>query len=168
MLKKLKISGAWLYLICILIAYIVLLLADLSSFNSSINFFFNILVKIIPIIILVFVLMALTNYLVTPKFIKKHIMEKGKLRKWIFAIITGIISTGSIYMWYPLLADLRAKGISNGLIACFLYNRAIKIPFLPLLILYFNWAFVIVLTIIMIFASVIQGIIINKIMEVTK
>jgi uncharacterized membrane protein YraQ (UPF0718 family) len=69
-------------------------------------------------------------------------------------------------MWYPLLADLKEKGLSHGLIACFLYNRAIKIPLLPLLIFYFNWQFVIVLTIVMIGASLIQGIFVNKLMEV--
>ena len=112
--------------------------------------------------------MAITNYFITPKFISKHIEKDKGIKKWVFAVIGGILSTGPIYMWYPLLADLKERGLSHGLIACFLYNRAIKIPFLPLLIFYFNWKFVIVLTIAMIFASLVQGMLINKFMEVKQ
>jgi len=62
--------------------------------------------------------------------------EKG-IKKWIFVIIGGVLSTGAIYMWYPFLADLKDKGLNYGLISCFLYNRAIKIPLLPLMVFYF-------------------------------
>ena len=78
------------------------------------------------------------------------------------AIVAGILSVGSIYMWYPLLKDLEEKGVEKGLIATFLYNRAIKIHLIPLMILYFSGKFILLLTILMIIASVIQGVIINK------
>ena len=68
-------------------------------------------------------------------------------------------------MWYPLLADLKSKGLNSGLIACFLYNRAIKIPFLPLMIFYFSLKYVLILTVVMVFMSVIQALIINKFMK---
>jgi hypothetical protein len=71
-------------------------------------------------------------------------------------------------MWYPLLADLKNKGLNDGLIACFLYNRAIKIPLLPLAIIYFSWQYILVLTIVMVLASVTQGILLNKIIEVKE
>ena len=71
-------------------------------------------------------------------------------------------------MWYPLLADLRNKGLSYGLIACFLYNRAIKIPLIPLAIIYFSWQYIVILLVVMIFASIIQGILLNKLMEAKK
>jgi uncharacterized membrane protein YraQ (UPF0718 family) len=123
------------------------------------------LLTIAPIFLLVFVLMTLSNFLITPEFVVKHLKEKG-IKKWFFVIIGGIISSGPIYMWYPLLADLRNKGLNYGLIACFLYNRAIKIPLLPLMIIYFNWKYIFILTIIMIIISIIQGILLNKLMEV--
>jgi uncharacterized membrane protein YraQ (UPF0718 family) len=111
--------------------------------------------------------MTLSNYLITPEFIIKHLRGKG-FKKWFFMIVGGILSSGPIYMWYPLLADLKKKGLSYGLIACFLYNRAIKIPLLPLAIIYFGWQYIFVLTIIMIIVSITQGILINKLMEVKK
>jgi len=166
--NKLKqISGSWYFLVGILIIYLIVFFIKQDSFYLSISLFYNILLKIIPVFILVFLLMSLTNYFVTPKFVTKHIKGKG-IKKWFFIIVGGILSTGPIYMWYPLLADLKNKGLSFGLIACFLYNRAIKIPLLPIAIFYFGWQYILVLSFVMIFASVFQGILINNLMEVKK
>jgi len=164
-IKKPNISTPWYFLILVIIAYIFLLIFYKTQFISAISFFGNILLKIIPIILFVFVLMTISNYFITPEFIIKHVKEKG-IKKWFYVIIGGILSSGPIYMWYPLLADLKHKGLNYGLIACFLYNRAIKIPLLPLIVLYFGWKYVIILTFVMICASVIQGILIDKAMEV--
>jgi len=162
-----QISGSWYFLIGISIVYLILFFIRQDLFSSSINFFYNIILKIIPVFILVFILMTITNYFITPKFVIKHLKGKG-IKKWFFVIIGGILSTGPIYMWYPFLADLKKKGLNYGLIACFLYNRAIKIPLLPLAIIYLTWQYIFVLSFVMIFVSIIQGIIINKLMEVKK
>ena len=71
-------------------------------------------------------------------------------------------------MWYPLLNDLQKQGVKNGFIATFLYNRAVKIPLLPVMILYFELKYVILLTAVMVLISVIQGLVVEKIMEVGK
>ena len=162
--NKLKeIQKSWYFLVAMILIYSVVSFFNYNLFESSLKFFLSILTKIIPVFIFMFFLMVLTNYFITTNFILKYI-EKGKgIDKWIFAVVGGILSTGPIYMWYPFLADLKAKGISDGLLACFLYNRgALKIPLLPLTILYFGWKYVIVLSLVMVFVSVIQGIIINK------
>ena len=104
--------------------------------------------------------MTLSNYFITPEIVIKHLKEKG-IKKWFFVIVGGILSSGPVYMWYPLLADLKSKGLEQGLIACFLYNRAIKIPVLPIAIIYFSWQYIFVLSLVMIFMSVVQGLIIN-------
>ncbi len=164
-LKQIQVS--WWFFIIILLIYICLFFINKNLFNESFLFFINLLQKIIPIFFLVFILMSLTNYFITPKFLLKHLGEKG-IRKWFYVIIGGILSSGPIYMWYPLLADLKNKGLSYGLIACFLYNRAIKLPLIPLMIYYFSWQYILILAVVMIFMSVAQGILINKIMEVKK
>lgn len=163
--KLRQISGSWWFLIIVIIIYILILFINQDIFLSSINFFGNIILKIIPIFILVFILMFIVNQFITPEKISKHFKGKG-IKKWIFVIIGGILSTGPIYMWYPLLADLKEKGLGYGLIATFFYNRAIKIPLLPLIILYFSWKYVLVLSLVMILFSIIQGLTINKLMEV--
>jgi len=160
-----NIEGKTWFFIIIVVSYFALFFLDCDLFYSSINFFFTILIKIIPVLILVFVLMVLTNYFVTSKIVLKYMNKKG-ITKWFFVIIAGILSAGPIYMWYPLLADLKNKGLSYGLMACFLYNRAIKIPLLPLMIFYFSLKYVVVLSLVMIFMSVFQGIVINRFMKI--
>lgn len=163
--KLQQLSGSWYFLGSIVIIYLLLSMFSQEVYLNSLGFFNQIIYKIIPIFVLVLVLMSLSNYFITPKFVIKHLKERG-LRKWFFVIVGGILSSGPIYMWYPLLADLKNKGLNYGLIACFLYNRAIKIPLLPLAIIYFSWQYILVLTIVMVVVSVIQGVLINKLMEV--
>ncbi len=160
---KNKISGAGYFLISIIFGYVVIYFLNNALFKKSIESSFGIFLKVLPVFILIFILMAIANYFITPKFIITHI-EGKKIRKWIFAVVGGILSSGPIYMWYPLLADLNKKGVNYGLIACFLYNRAIKIPLIPIMLIYFGWKYIIVLSMVMILASILQGIIINKLM----
>ncbi|MBA2862987.1 hypothetical protein [Methanococcus maripaludis] len=161
--KLSSIPGSWYFLISVILIYIIVFIVSRELFFSSIHFSYDIILKIIPILILVFILLALSDYFITPKIVTKYLQNKG-IKKWIFVIIGGILSSGPIYMWYPLLADLKYKGMTDGLIACFLYNRALKIPLLPIAILYFGWKYMIVLSLVMILMSVIQGIIIDKLM----
>jgi len=165
--KLKRLSGSWYFLGTIVLIYVLLSMFNQDIYFNSLDFFNKIILKVIPIFVFVFVLMALTNYFITPEFIMKHLRNRG-IKKWFFVIVGGILSTGPIYMWYPFLADLKKKGLKYGLMACFLYNRAVKIPLLPLMILYFSLKFVVVLAFVMICASVIQGLIINKLMEVEK
>jgi uncharacterized membrane protein YraQ (UPF0718 family) len=160
-----KIPEQWLFLIIIIFIYINILFFEKEIFFLSIKLFYNIFLKIIPIFIVVFILMIIINYFISSKFIMKHLKKKG-IKKWFFVIIGGILSSGPIYMWYPLLKDLKDKGLSYGLISCFLYNKAIKIPLIPIAIFYFGLKYIIVLSIVMIFMSIIQGIIINKLMNI--
>jgi len=165
--KLRQLPGSWYFLGIIALTYLLLSIFNQGIYSNSLNFFNQIIYKVIPIFILIFVLMSLSNYFITPKFVIKHLKDKG-MKKWFFVIIGGILSTGPIYMWYPLLADLKDKGLSYGLIACFIYNRAIKIPLLPLAIIYFSWQYILVLMIVMVIISVVQGILINKLMEVKQ
>ncbi len=160
--KLKEIQKSWYFLVAMILIYSVVSFFNYELFTSSLNFFVDILIKIIPIFIFIFILMVITNLFVTPKFILKYLEKDKGIKKWVFAVIGGVLSSGPIYMWYPLLADLKEKGISDGLISCFLYNRAIKIPLLPLMVVYFSWKYIIILAFVMMFASVIQGIIINK------
>jgi uncharacterized membrane protein YraQ (UPF0718 family) len=72
---------------------------------------------------------------------------------------------GSAYIWYIFLKDLKQKGMKTSLIVAFLYNRAIKIPLLPMMIYYFGYPLTIILTIYMIIFSVINGLVVEKMVE---
>jgi uncharacterized membrane protein YraQ (UPF0718 family) len=56
-----------------------------------------------------------------------------------------------------LLKDLRDKGAGESSIAIFLYNRAVKPFLLPVMISYFGWLYVVILTVLMVLASVVVG-----------
>jgi len=109
--------------------------------------------------------MSLINFFVSTKTVSKYFVSSGK-KSWLFAVVAGILSMGPVYIWYPFLQDLKEKGFNEGLIAVFLYNRAIKIPLIPLAVFYFGLKFVVILAFVMIVFSVIQGITINKLIEI--
>ena len=159
--NKKKSAGAWYYLAVVLIIYLLVAAFRFDMFESAIVFFWQLTIRIFPIFILVFVLMTIANILMTPHFIQRNLQKAGA-RKWLFVVCGGILSTGPIFMWYPFLSDLKNKGMGYGPLATFLYNRAIKIPLLPVAIYYFGWRFVLILTIVMVTVSVLQGIIIDR------
>jgi uncharacterized membrane protein YraQ (UPF0718 family) len=101
--------------------------------------------------------MGIMNYFVNPKAVSKYVGKGSGIKGWFLAISTGILSHGPIYVWYPLLKELRSQGMRSGLVSVFLYNRAIKIPLLPLMVYYFGIKFVAVLLIYMIIASIAGG-----------
>lgn len=107
--------------------------------------------------------MVALEYFVSPENVRKYLGKSAGLKRWLIAVAGGIISTGPIYMWYPMLRQLRKKGVKYGFIATFLYNRAVKPPLIPMIILYFGLKYTVVLTIVMIIISIVQGIIFEKI-----
>lgn len=95
---------------------------------------------------LVFAVMLVLNLFVKPAQITKFIGRKAGLRGIMLSAGAGIISAGPIYVWYPLLKELREKGAAASPIAVFLYSRAVKPFLLPVMIAYFGWQYVVILT----------------------
>ena len=167
--KNTKKSGKNLYysfyfLIVVITLYIILFFLKLDKTINSLYASWNIFVNIIPILILVIFLIGISNYLLKPKKVSKYLGKKSGFKGWFLSALFGILSHGPIYVWYPLLKDLKEHGMRTGLVAVFLYNRAIKIPLLPVMIFYFSIYFVIILCIYMIVASIFQG----KIIEIIE
>ncbi len=167
MRKTEQSKGGWYFLGIVVIIYIILSFINIDFLIQSLKIFIRIILRILPVLFIAFLLMFFINYFVTPKILTKHLTKKNKIKKWIIAITAGIISTGPIYMWYPMLSDLKDKGVNKGLIATFLYSRAVKPALIPMMILYFGLSYTIIFTLFIILFSFIQGIIINK-LEVKK
>ncbi len=159
--KMKRIGGEWYFLSTVVLLYVLVFFVDNSFFSKSVDFFVDIMAKMLPIFVLVFALMTVANLVINQRVVTKYFRKPGVM-KWFFVIFAGILSTGPIYLWYPLLAELRDKGVGYGYLAAFLYNRAIKIPLLPVAIFYFGLKYIIVLTLIMIVCSVVQGVLINR------
>lgn len=154
--KSSKYYGYY-FLSFVILLYVVLYLLDSKNICNALRASRNVLIGIIPILLFVIFCMGLLNYLLKPKTLSRHLGRKSGVKGWLLAIVGGILSHGAVYMWYPLLKDLHAQGMKVGLVAVFLYNRAIKIPLLPVMIYYFGVGFVIILMVYMIIASVIEG-----------
>jgi uncharacterized membrane protein YraQ (UPF0718 family) len=123
------------------------------ALKSSGNIFLNMLIPLC----LVLVLMILLNLFLKPAQIARFLGKGAGIKGILLSAAAGIISTGPIYAWYPLLKDLRGKGAGNSPIAIFLYNRAVKPFLLPVMIGYFGWEYVVILTVLTVLASVAIG-----------
>ena len=163
-----QINNKRFFLAAIAALYLIAAIANFALFKDAVFEFVFLAQKIIPVLVLVFALMFLLNLFLDPKKINKLVGESAGIKGWAMSIVGGILSSGPIYMWYPLLSDLKEKGMRDGFIAAFLYNRAIKIPLLPMMVYYFGLKFTMVLTGYMILFSVINGVFVEKLLGLKK
>jgi uncharacterized membrane protein YraQ (UPF0718 family) len=163
-----RLLSRWTFFLIVFLSYLAAALSDINLVFSALSYAAGLVWTVIPVILLVFGLIFISNIILTPRRIVRYMGKGSGLRGWLIAMGGGILSSGPIYMWYPLLADLRKKGMKSSLIAAFLYNRAVKIPLMPLMIYYFGWAFTIVLTFYMLLFSIINGLIVGKLAGVKE
>jgi uncharacterized membrane protein YraQ (UPF0718 family) len=141
----------------VVLAYGVLFIFSRENIFVSLKVSGNILIHLLPILAGVILFMGIANYLVKPRSITKYVGKSSGFKGWFFAASAGVLSHGPIYIWFPLLKEFRQQGMRSGLAAVFLYNRAIKIPLLPLLVYYFGIRFAVVLLVWMLLASMAIG-----------
>ena len=163
-----KIQFSWLFCLVSVLLFDAVYLIKPSLGVEAGSYFISLIIKIIPILFFVFILLFISHLLIKPKFITKYLGQKPSFSGWLLTLAGGIISSGPVYMWYPLLADLKKRGMRNSLMAAFIYARAIKIPLWPLLIYYFGWLYALILTIYLIVFSVINGLVVEKLLKITK
>jgi len=145
----------------ILVIYLILLAVLPEKSIVAFEACGRILKSLIVPFCLVFVVMFLMNLFVKPTQIVRFLGKGAGIKGVILSVAAGIISTGPIYAWYPLLKDLKEKGATNYLVTVFLYNRAVKPFLLPIIIGYFGWIYVVILTIVTVIASVVVGYIVE-------
>lgn len=97
--------------------YLVVYFTSPVLFHDSMLENYSILLQVIPILALVFVFIFFFNLFLKPDKIKKHLGKEAGMKGWVFSIVAGILSSGPIYVWYPLLSDLREKGMRTSFMA---------------------------------------------------
>lgn len=145
------------FLAVVVVLYLVLIIINPDNTIRAIKVSGSILVHLIPLLVMVILFMGIVNYFFKPKGVAKYLGKESGIKGWFIAAFAGILSHGPIYVWYPLLKDFHQKGMRPALMGVFLYNRAIKIPLLPVLIYYFGIEFAVLLLIWMILASFVEG-----------
>ncbi len=158
--------GVKLLLIMIFI-YIFLYFYGYTKYLALEAFFgtLGMLIKILPLLVFVFFISLAVNLFLKPDVARKHLGENSGFKGLAYAMIAGILVSGPPYILYPLLKEMKDSGVSDRLLAVFLYNRNVKIPFIPVMIYYFGWAFTIIISIYIIIFSVLNGFIIEKIVK---
>jgi uncharacterized membrane protein YraQ (UPF0718 family) len=139
------------------VLYIVSPATALMASRASVN----ILLAICVPLALVFVVMLSLNLFIRPAQIAGLFGKGAGIKGMLLSIAAGIISMGPIFAWYPLMRKLRQEGAAEGPIAVFLYNRAVKPFLLPVMIAYFGWAYVVIVTALTILGSLALGYSIN-------
>jgi len=163
-MKKKNSKSKWIFLGSVIFIYLVTLFINSGNTFKALVYSWKLLLTILPILLLVLVFMFLFNLINEEKF-KAFIEKSPKHMQYLVMSVFGTLSHGPIYAWYPLMKDLRLKGVSNGSIASFLYARGIKITLLPMLVIYFGLKFAIVLTILLFIFSYMQGILVDLLMQ---
>jgi uncharacterized membrane protein YraQ (UPF0718 family) len=167
MIRKIteRIGANWLFLASVCLLYIAIGLFDSQTALGGLQVFWQLLQKIAPILGVVFGLLFFSNLVIERKTVVRYLGKEGEKGGWLLAIVAGILSAGPVYLWYPLLSDFKQKGMRDALIATFLYNRAVKIPLLPMMIYYFGLRLVVVLTTYMVLFSVLNGYLVERILS---
>ncbi len=153
--------GGWWFLGVMLAVYLGLFLFRPDLADQALGAFAHLTRTIAPVLLLVFALMFLSNLLLRGDWVRRYVGSASGWRGYAVSTLAGILSTGPIYVWYPFLTGMRAKGMKDALLAVFLYNRALKLPWLPVMVAYFGLRYTVVLSGWMIVAGVLEGLLIE-------
>lgn len=163
--SKNKISAGIKFLIVVLVLYLFIFLFNFPLAKNAFTKTLLMFVKIIPLLVFVFSVMSILNLFFTEERVKKHMGEDSGIGGWLYAVVSGILIAGPPYVLYPFLKTLKDRGMKDALIAVFLFNRNIKIPFLPVMVFYFSFAYTLVLSVYIIIFSIFNGMLVGFFMK---
>ncbi len=163
-MKKLEFKGVK-FLIFVVTLYALLSIIDFANSLLGFQKFLYILWGLLPIFLFIIILTTMINYFLKPKQIMKYFGEDSGKKGLIYTIIGGILSHGPMYAWYGMLDDMRKHGLKDGLIASFIYARAVKLPLLPFMIDIFGIVFTVIINIYIIIFAILQGKLIDMLMK---
>ena len=123
------------------------------------------IIEIIPILLIVYFFLFLINLLIKPEKIKKNLGHKSGIKGWVYAVLGSIFIAGPPYVMFPILSELKKHGMKDSLIATFMNNRNVQLPFLPVMVYYFGLPFTIIMSVYILIFAVINGIILGKFMK---
>ena len=157
--------GGWWFLLLVVALHLAVRYFDPGLSEESLDYFVQAMIRLLPAFALMFLLLCLFNLFVKPRQIQRGLGKSSGPQGWLFAITGGIISMGPMYLWYPLLKELKTQGMRNSLLAAFLYSRAVKIPMLPLMAHYFGLFYTGIFVVNILLFAVINGLIMGRVMR---
>lgn len=149
----------------VLALYLVLWQVDPAKTIMALRSSMSVLSHVLLPLCLVFLLMIGMNVFLKPPHFTKFMGKGTSIKRNLLSAAGGIISAGPIYAWYPMLKDLREKGVEHSLLAVFLVNRAVKPFLLPIMISFFGWTFVLALALLTVAGSLCVGFIVGVLVD---
>ena len=155
--KKPQLQGLK-FLAFVVVLYVVLFFVNPEKTVESLQHFVKNTLSVLPIFLLVIFLTALINYYFTKEKIAKMMQTSSPVKMYLVSLFAGIISHGPVFVWFPLLKDLKDKGFKNSSLVTFIYARSIKLTLLPVMIGFFGQLFTLIFMGYIALAAIIQGI----------
>jgi len=152
---------AWLFLACVVAAYLVVLAASPPRAMAALRASGRVLLQIALPLCLAFGVMVLLNAVVRPAHITRFLGRGAGAMGAGLSSAAGILSMGPIFAWYPLLRDLRERGASDFHLANFLCCRAVKPFLLPLMAFYFGCAFTVVFNLLIVLGALLVAAVVS-------
>lgn len=169
MSEKKKVAGIaaprYIFLGIVVLLYFAVYLFQPQHTIDALVGFWSMAKKVVPVLVFVFILLVFFHKYIKPDMVRRLLGKDSGIRGWLLAVIGGILMMGPPYILYPMLAEMRKMGARDGLLAVFLYNRNVKIPFLPVMILCFGLRYSLILSIFIIIFSIINGILVEWFMK---
>ena len=74
------------------------------------------LMRIVPVLLLVFGLLFLASLFIAGQWLVRHLGRAGGGGGWALTVACGMLAAGPLYARFPLLSELKTKGMSGTLI----------------------------------------------------
>lgn len=143
-------------------------LFDGSIMATALTNSWKMLVKLMPVMGIVVIVNTLVSNFLHPDWIERHLGESSGWQGFLLVLGVSMVVPGSPFIIYPLLHELTQKGLKKSLAAVFLYNRTVKITFLPAMTLYFGIRYTVVLSFFILTAAILNGIIVGNFSKIHR
>jgi uncharacterized membrane protein YraQ (UPF0718 family) len=160
-----RLAGRYRFLLLVLALYLLAGLVDPNLARDALFGFATMMLRVLPLLALVFLVLFAVNLFLKPERLRRYLGADSGLRGWLWAMVAGIFISGPPYVLYPMLEDFRKQGVRSALLAVFLYNRNVKIQYLPAMAYYFGIRYTVVLSVYIILFSIISGKLVEMLVE---
>ncbi|MBN2260566.1 MAG: hypothetical protein JW702_08470 [Clostridiales bacterium] len=151
----------------VIITYLILFYFNKVKTIDSFTYAWGIFIEIIPILGLIYIFMVIFNF-IPEKKLRAYMQKTSGFYQYLILSLLGMISHGPIYAWYPILSDLKTRGLTYGSIGAYLFSKGIKLTLIPLMIYYFGAKLTVLFSATLFSLSFIQAFLIDLFMNEKK
>ncbi len=126
------------------------------------------LLRMLPIFLCVVLFSSFIAMFLSPKTIQKYMGKQSGLKGVIIAALLGTIIVGPLWVLFPLFGTLLKKGARISVVGAMIGTFAIKTPWIPYAASFLGWPFIIVTTILTFIYAVLEGLLMEKVLNGEK